>query len=194
MPTWNNTPPTTADSPALPIRRTPHLGVLQAIVTSVDLLGCDTHFFKGHTMPCERPDCEACGKNIPFRWHGYLACLDARTNVHFIFEMTAQAAEAFIEYRETHKTTRGCLFQAQRLHKRPNGRVIIQTKTAALEKLRLPKAPDLKASMAIIWQLPSHVVVDGGRMKDAPTVVLNRAAEILKEYSPVPAAEGNGDR
>jgi len=95
------------------------------VITSPDLLGCNTHFFGGHTVPCETPECEACLKGIPWRWHGYLAAIQAQTHAHFIFEFTAQAGDTFREYFQLHGTLRGCIFQAERMHHRPNGRVIL---------------------------------------------------------------------
>lgn len=164
MPQFTNDVPDDSTRIALPIRRTPSAGRLIATVTSLDLIGCDTHFYGGHTVPCEKPECEPCGKGVPFRWHCYMGALDYRTHLHFIFECTASAARSFIDYRNAHHELRGCLFDAQRLHSRPNGRVIIRTKPGDLEAIRLPSPPDLVACMAVIWQLPSPEVTMAGRL------------------------------
>jgi len=57
----------------LPLVRTPANRSLKAVVTSDALIGTDTHFWGGHTVPCERPECDACNHGIAYRWHGYLS-------------------------------------------------------------------------------------------------------------------------
>lgn len=163
MPKYSNQIPTDPRGPALPIRRTPAYSKLRAVVTSQDLLGCFTHYFKGRTAPCERPDCEPCRDGLPFRWHAYFACEDVATALHFIFEVTAAGAEPFVEYRDAHGTLRGCLFEAARWKSRPNGRILVRTKPADLTERRLLKPPDLEKCLAILWNLPGDSVNCCGR-------------------------------
>lgn len=178
MPSYSNEPPPEPNGVALPIRRTPASKALVAIVTSEDLAGTYTHFFKGRTRPCEAPDCEACEAGIPFRWHAYLTALERETMLHFLFECTAQAAEPFVQYRKAHLALRGCLFVAKRWRTTANSRVIIQTKPANLEHVTLPRAPDIPAVLAILWSLPKGEVTTCGRdplrhMPAIATVALN---------------------
>lgn len=173
MPNWSTDIPSSPNGTALPVRRTPTSNALTAVVTSEDMIGCDTHFYGGHTVPCTRPDCKACGDGLPFRWHAYLAALDHKSGLHFIFECTAQAADAFKTYRHAHKRLRGCLFEARRWHSRPNGRVVIRTASADLTKLSLPIAPDVRKCMAIVWQIPDADVVVAGALKGATRVSVN---------------------
>ena len=188
MPTWTKLPPERGEGPALPIRRTPPQGSLIGVITSDEMIGTDTHFYGGHTVPCERPDCEACLKGVPFRWHGYVAAIDLKNHLHFIFEMTAAAAEPFKDYKLAHGSLRGCKFGAERLHRRPNGRVIIRTTPADLANVRLPKPPDLINCMSIIWQIPSPDVQLAGRLKGVDHVVpLATAKEIHARLNNRPA-------
>ena len=173
MPNWSTDIPKSANGVALPVRRTPTSSALVGIVTSEDMLGCDTHFYGGHTVPCSRPDCKACNDGLPFRWHAYMAAIDQKSRLHFIFECTAQAADAFKTYREAHQRLRGCLFEARRWHSRPNGRVVIRTATADLTKLALPIAPDVRKCMAIVWQIADKDVVVAGALKGMPRVVVD---------------------
>lgn len=172
MPNWSTDIPISANGVALPVRRTPTSNALVAIVTSEDMIGCDTHFYGGHTVPCTRPDCKACGDGMPFRWHAYLAASDHKSRLHFIFECTAQAADAFKTYRDAHHRLRGCLFEARRWHSRPNGRVVIRTNTADLTKISLPIAPDVRKCMAIVWQLSDLDADFQGVLKGVPKVVV----------------------
>lgn len=145
---------------------------LVAIVTSEDLAGTNTHFYKGRTRPCEAPECEPCEYGIPFRWHAYTSAIDAETLLHFLFECTAQAAESFVQYRKAHGTLRGCLFNAKRWKAAANSRVIIQTRPANLEKISLPRAPNLPAVLAVLWSLPKGDVTTCGRdaFRDVPAI------------------------
>jgi len=162
MPTWSNAVPTDPRGQGLPLLRTPAGRTLTAVVTSTDLIGCNTHFWGGHTMPCEAPECEACQAGVAYRWHGYLAAFNPADQLHFIFEMTAQAAQTFINYRNEHKTIRCCQFQAYRWQQKRNGRVILKCEPSAIVPSALPRAPDLGKIMAIIWRLPiPNVTIDG---------------------------------
>ena len=181
MPTYTDRPPAPDAERALPIRRTPANGQIVAAVTSLELLGTNTHFFGGHTVPCEAPDCEACGKGIPWRWHGYVAAIQAKTRMHFIFEFTAQAGEIFRDFFTLNRTLRGCVFSAERMHHRPNGRVILNCKPGDLAQLNLPEPPDLQACLAIIWHLPiaaSTVSLDGNQK---PIIHVDKNERILRE-------------
>lgn len=155
MTNWTNEVPVSPEGPAFVLLRTPANKPITAIVTSEDLIGCYTHFYKGRTIPCHGVTCPAHKANIPYRWHAYFAAYRAADGVHFIFETTAQAAVTFVEYRDVNKSLRGCSFIATRMNKRPNARVIIRTKPADLRGILLPTAPDVQKCMSIIWDIPT---------------------------------------
>lgn len=162
MPTWTKSPPEDPRGHGLPLIRTPAAGCLRAIVTSQSLIGTDTHFWGGHTIPCERPDCEACNHGIGYQWHGYITAINPSTDLHFIFEMTAQAAIPFNEFQEKNGSLRTAQFQAYRWNRRKNGRVIIKVEQSATPSHALPSPPDLIQIMAIIWRLPPQNVKQDG--------------------------------
>lgn len=170
MPHWTHSPPADPRGQGLPLLRTPAARSLKAIVTSETLVGCDTHFWGGHTMPCERPDCEACNHGVAFRWHGYLSAYNPDDQLHFLFEMTAQAASTFAEYLQEHSTLRCCAFEAWRWRHARNGRLIIKCQHSAHPSHALPRAPDLKTVLAIIWRLPLPNVFTGGQLRGHPRI------------------------
>lgn len=184
MPNWSTDIPKDSRGPSLPIKRTPTSRPLVAIVTSEDLIGCYTHFWGGHTVPCELPDCEPHRQGIPFRWHGYLSAIEHNTHLHFIFEMTAQAAEAFKDYKKANGTLRGCVFEAKRHRSVVNGRVCIRTKPADLRELHLPQGADLRKCMSIIWSLPDSTVVTSGTIKTVDRLQINPQAPPANGPSP----------
>lgn len=166
MPRWSNEIPDNSRTPNFPLKRTPSGRGITAIITSDDLIGCDTHWWGGHTVPCEGPACDACKNGIPFRWHGYLAAVDTTTFLHFLFEMTAQAADSFKDFRRANRTLRGCLFEAKRLKSAHNSRVVIRCKPADLRETHLPEPPNVRKCMAVIWNVPDADVEIQGTLKD----------------------------
>ncbi len=192
MPTFSNRPPDDNRERALPLKRTPAMGRLEGLITSHDLIGTNTHFYGGHTVPCESPDCEACQKGIPWRWHGYVSALQNHSHLHFIFEFTAQAADTFREYFKHHNTLRGCMFHAERMHHRPNGRVILQTKPADLSKVVIPTQPDLEACMRIIWHCPTIPTIPPTRKNGHPQVHVTKQDRALANAIGLPAKPQKG--
>lgn len=170
MPHWTKSPPVDPHGHGLPIVRTPATRSLTAIVTSESLVGCDTHFWGGHTIPCDRPECEACNNAIPYRWHGYLTAFNPADQLHFIFEMTAQAAQTFLAYQDIHNVLRCCKFEAWRWGHRKNGRVIIKVEHSAYASHALPAAPDIPNVMAVIWRLPAQKVFVAGVNRGVPRI------------------------
>lgn len=174
MPHFSFEAPDTTSGPRLHLRRTPTSGKLVAIVTCDRLVGCPTHWFGNRTIPCEAPNCPACDKGHSWRWHGYLTAVNVKTNEHFLFEMTAQAAEPFTAYHEQHGTLRGCLFEADRLGHHHNGRVLIRCKPADLGQVHLPDPPDLVACLCHVWNVPTPEASTEGKLKKNDRVVINR--------------------
>lgn len=152
---FSDTPPDDPRGHALPLTRTPTAGNLMAIVTSENLVGTYTHFFKGRTIPHDHDDCQPCNAGMPFRWHAWVSALTTRTREHILFEMTKQAAQTFKLYFLAHGTLRGALFQACRPSRKANGRIHIQIKPIDVTKEVLPTAPDLVKCLSIIWNLAS---------------------------------------
>jgi len=154
MPPFSTGIPADPRGPAFQIRRTPPTKPLEGCITSHELLGCYTHYYRGRTIPCEGSDCPAHADGVPFRWHSWATVFDPRTGDHFLFEVTAKAGDPLILYRKTYNTLRGCHFLAKRIGDKPNGQVIIRTQPADLTKVTLPDPPNVLAILAIIWDLP----------------------------------------
>ena len=182
MPTFRTDLPLQRKHLGFDLKRTPASGSLTAVITSETFLVCDTHFFHGRTLPCERISndegatiddtcCPACVDKAGYRSHVYVSALIIKTSEHFIFECSANAAKAFDEYRKSTGTLRGCLFKAERPKGQRNSKVVIETNTCNLAKVKLPEAPDLIRALSVIWRIPAkgiEQVSDGkknGRIK-----------------------------
>lgn len=175
MPTFSTQPPPDPRGQALPIRRTPDGRPLVAVVTSPEIIGTNTHFYGGRTVPCEAPNCNACQDGLSWRWHGYLTAIDAKNGQHFLFEVTAQAAQAFVEYRKLYGTLRGCLFEASRTGARKNGRVFIRCKPNTNTALHLPESANLPTLLCNLWNVPAPAATEAGQQWNAPAMAIDPA-------------------
>jgi len=98
-----------------------------------------------------------------------------KTNEHFIFEMTAQAAETFTTYAERHGTLLGCLFESHRLGDHANGRVLVRCKPMDLTNITLPKSPNLIACLCHIWNVEQPTVSIEGLLKKADRIRIDQS-------------------
>ena len=154
MPIYTNSPPDDPRGHALTLMRVPANGSFSAIITSPDLIGCQTHWFGGRTVPCDSTQCKACEEGVPWRWHAYVSALLGGSRQHVLLEFTAQAAETLVNYRTAHETLRGCYIKAKRHRNRHNGRVLLHCEPHSLEGIALPDAANLPNVLSIIWNLP----------------------------------------
>ena len=169
MPTWRTTLPPEGKNQGFDLRRTPASGAVHAIITCADLIVCDTHYWHGRTLPCERltndegatiddTPCQPCREKAAWRTHVYVSAFDAKKREHFLFECTAMAAKPLAEYRDANTSLRGCIFYASRPKGTKNAKVAIETNTANLTKFQLPNAPDIALALAVIWRLPRPAI------------------------------------
>lgn len=197
MPTFSNRPPDETTSHNFDVVRCPPTGRLVACITSHQLVGCPTHFYRGHTVPCEQPHCPACDEGLPWRWHGYATIWTEKTHWHQLLELTAPPAEILAEYKAKNGTLRGCVITAHRTSPRPNGRVRLTTRTADLTKIDLPNAPDLRLILAALWNLPELAQEIRGLLKNHPEFRATAQPTLPDDHAPTPLAEilnpgGNG--
>jgi len=167
---FSNRPPRESTGHNFDVIRTPASGKLRGIITSENLIGCPTHYFQLHTVPCQQPECQPCNLGLPWRWHGYVTIFTANTHLHQLLELTAPPAEVLATYYEQHGTLRGCEIIAGRVSPRPNGRVRLITKPANLENISLPTPPDLRLILATIWNLPELAAQVNGTQKGHPRI------------------------
>jgi len=168
MPAWTVSIPATDTRNSLTLVRTPAKGKTLAIVTSSKIIGCFTHYWGGHTMPCENEQCPACLEGIGNRWHGYIGIYDLRSRKHLILEFTAKASVPLQTYIEMTGKLRGCELQCERRGFRANSPVIMSCRPANLEGIALPEEPNIQRIMAIVWGLPGSAVKSDGAYNYAP--------------------------
>lgn len=196
MPNWDHSPPPDAARPGLRLTRTPAGRPFRGVVTCERLIGCATHYFNNRTIPCEAPGCAACDEGMSWRWHAYVSCIDLSSHEHVVFELTAAAASRLQEYQGRHGTLRGCDFQASRANNRHNGRVLVVTRPADLNKIALPDAPNIPAVMCHIWNIPTTAVYQRPDPDGRDRIKLNKdapsAAHVGKPtFRPEKVPDGN---
>ncbi len=189
MPTFTANVPEKTEHRGFDLRRTPSDKPIKGLITSDNIIGCNTHWWGGRTVPCEDENCEACSKNTPSRWHVYLSVLEAGTRDHFLFECTGKAAWPFVEWYATHGTLRGVMMYAHRPKRRRNAKVEIILKPNDTRGVILPKGPDLPRAMAVIWQLPGSAIRIDKTVADIPHVTTDR---LILEAQRINKADGNG--
>lgn len=188
MPLFSNAPPADQTPHNYDLVRCPPAGKIVACITCPDLVGCPTHFYRGHTIPCEPPLCAACQEGLPWRWHGYVTIYTDKSHFHQLFELTAPAAEPLTAYREQHGTLRGCVLTASRISPRPNGRVRITTRTADLTNIVLPEPPDLRLILATLWNMPELAQEIRGTIKNHPRFNPKSQSLLPDDHGPTPIA------
>lgn len=194
---FTDRPPQESSGFNFDIVRCPPAGKLRAAITCESLVGCPTHFFRGHTVPCTGAACQACAEALPWRWHGYVTIYTSQTHFHQLLELTAPPAEVLATYREQHGSLRGCEILLNRNSPRPNGRVKIQTKPLDLTQTKLPEPPDLRLILATMWNLPEMIAEIRGLQKNHPRFVTPDTPTLPDDRGPVAMAEilshgGNG--
>lgn len=196
---FENQPPADPRGNSLPLLRCPTNRAICGIITSSDLVGTNTHYYRGRTIPCDHGDCPACADGVPWRWHGYVGLFSTGTNRQVLFEFTAKCSEPLVQYRKAYHTLRGCMMTAKRANSSPNSRVILMTKPADLEKITLPKEPNLLEALSIIWNIERPAIAVDGLQKESPRLHVeadpeiqsNRIRSTLSGYD-IPATKGNG--
>jgi hypothetical protein len=188
----DSTPPTDPNGQPLPIRRTPAKGFILGIVTAKSLLGTFTHYYGGRTVPCTHDDCEPCRDGTPYRWHAYLSAYDVAKKLHFLFECTAAAADAFVKYASEHETLRGCCFNARRSSTRMNARVEIETHMYTGNDRDLPPPADVVSALARLWNIPlTQILTPAARETQRNLKIL---ANRQNSFAPATDPSGNGDQ
>lgn len=176
-----------------PIQRVSGSRPLQCVVTIPKPLGCSTHYFGGRTVPCTEPDCLACRSGVSRRFHLYLTCYDHRTQLHFLLELTAAAAEKILVYGREHGTTRGCGLKCTRIPATANGRIHVQTTPTDPTRYPIPEPPSLPAILGRMWNIPLPMIQTPDTLKVIPDLEVSNEKKLRHANRILQHVEGNGE-
>jgi len=145
-PNWSPRP-NDADLPVgIPLLRIPQHGTGFQVVVSREIVGVDTHYFKGRTLPCTMPVCPACMEFSPKRWHGYLYVMSAKKLTIAAVELTAGCAQQIDRAVQNFGSLYKLIIQGTRQKQRANGKIEISASglfTGAIPELRIPPIKEL---------------------------------------------------
>jgi len=157
MPNWTREPPDHTILATLPILRAPTKPAIVGVITSYEMVGCNLHWYKGRSLPCEDRKCPACEMKIPWRWKGYLGFWQPAEAQHSLLEFPAAAADTIADFRSQHSTLRYAILELKRVPVKANGRVLARIKPGVTDYKIFPQAPDVEKILARIWDIPASI-------------------------------------
>lgn len=156
MPIWTREPSAEERTPNVPIIRTPAKGALVGFCTSYHLIGCNLHWWKNRSLPCEGKNCPACAGKTPWRWKGYIGLWQPEIVTHSILEFPAGCCDPITNFCEHDETIRGAIVKLTRVPQKQNGRVVLQIKRPKEPQMPFPDALDITVNLGRIWDMPAH--------------------------------------
>lgn len=156
-PEWTSVPPAPGDFAAVRLHRVPTAGSITGIITSTQIYGCWTHWDSYRTQPCPGPDCKLCKDGNPGRWHCWISIYSQMYGRQAVVQLTALAAQSLLQQCERYPSMRGVLVNFSRSAKRPNARIIVETRQLSQPIDALPAEIDIPKYMGLIWQASKHL-------------------------------------
>jgi len=125
----------------------------RGVITCERAYEVDVHWIGRRTLPCLDGECQACLKQVPKKYEGYLSVVWMHNRKHEIVRMTRDAMLIFKSQLCSTDSLRGHVLHLVRKGVKSNGRVIPSVEPLEIETARLPKSPDLRAHLAKIWRV-----------------------------------------
>lgn len=127
---------------------------LLLVCLSDKVVGVNTHFIDGSTIPCVGKDahCEGCQAKKAKRWKGYIGAWEPLNERVVLAEITLDAYRTGpAQLRGDGPGLRGYSIVLSRQGKKPNAPVRVEIAALPVDPGSLPKAPDVKAVLRNIW-------------------------------------------
>lgn len=159
-PIWTDRPPTDGLPPALDLKRT-GTAPTTGICLSLRPIGCEVHFWRGHTRPCLGPIlCEACHDGQSRRWKGYIALYDPLSRHVWIHEFTTNAYAGLSEALDNFRDLRGHWIKFKRSRPTPNAPLVSEVHSKKEPSETIPPEPDIKKILNRIWDTSETIAED----------------------------------
>lgn len=167
MPTWTSKAPDPRDFANIRLVRVPATAAITGIVTSHTYLGCYTHWDSYRTQPCGEESCKLCKEGQPRRWQCYFSIMGQASRRQIVVQLTPLAAQSLDEAIERYGSLRGLLINLTRANRRPNSRIIVETRALPMPDPNLPEGVDIKRYMELIWQSTDNQLPDASAQESA---------------------------
>jgi len=152
MTNWTATPLNGEQRPAHRLIRIRPGKPASGIITSLNLIGCYVHYWRGRTTPCQESKCPACKENQAARWYGWFSLWSPKTHEHVIAEITSACVDAFAAYALTHGQLRGAKVTLARATAKQNARLIAILEESAISPDILPPPLDVQTTLEKMWE------------------------------------------
>lgn len=146
----------------LPLRRVPGSGSIAGIITTRDVREVWTHYHRGRTVGCSRPNCPGCLDHCPMRYEAYVGLYSADSKRHIILGLTVGAIRQLVDQVGRLDSIRGLMIACTRSSKRINARVILETRAMVADMTALPGSFEVLEHLERIWGVESREDVAAG--------------------------------
>lgn len=147
--------------PTLPLRRVPMTGKLVGFVTTHQIHELWTHYFKGHTVGCTRPNdqavaylrgmCPGCDAHCSLKYEAYFGFFNPSSKNHVILGVPVGAVRQVIDQLGSLSGIRGVQLDINRAKPIMNSRVLVKTGMQMTDRTGIPAPFDVIAHLQRIW-------------------------------------------
>lgn len=147
--------------PTLPLRRVPMTGKLVGFITTHQIHELWTHYHKGHTVGCTRPNdptvayetgmCPGCDARCSLKYEAYCGFFNPATKNHVILALPVGAVRQVIDQLGSLTGIRGVQLDVGRAKPIMNSRVLVKTGMQMTDRTGLPAPFDVIAHLQRIW-------------------------------------------
>ncbi len=173
MSQWTEEIPDPKDFAAIRLIRVPTAGTITGLITSPNIIGCWTHWDAYRTQPCpglEPPPnpephwqpCRLCKDAQPRRWHAWISLYLEVQSRQIVLQLPTLAATNLRDARAQYGYLRGLVAAFSRQHKRPNSRILVETRPLLRPQTFVPEPVDIKRYMSLIWQVAPTTMHSNG--------------------------------
>lgn len=124
-------------------------------MTTRDVREVWTHYHRGRTVGCSKPNCPGCKASCPMRYEAYVGLYVPATKFHCILGLTVGAVRQIVDQIGRLDSIRGLMIQAKRASKRLNARVVVLTQAICPDMSALPPPFEVLEHLERIWGMES---------------------------------------
>lgn len=156
MRAWTNRPDRDPTTLHLDILRARPGKAYSGVSMATDVVGAYTHYWRGRTVLCTTPNCDACHAQRKARWYGYIPLWEPDTDRRVLLEITAACLDAIDAYIASNDTLRGARVTVRRANNKINSKIIATLTHAGLTDGRIPTEPPTRQLLERMWEIETN--------------------------------------